>query len=105
MNLNFSEWYRSVKLEPNDTILKNRWSGIENYTENLTDYTNVLELVRLFYNLPVSENFRDEFCNVFIETDSAFSKNNSFELSVLAGASLVNIIEEGGGLKIFRFLQ
>lgn len=93
MNTNFSEWYRTANLGPTDEILQSRWQGIEKYcAKNIGTY-GVLELVRLFFKRPVEEEFREGFVNAFCEVDSAFSKKNALELSVLAGATLVYNIE------------
>lgn len=93
MNPNFSEWYRTANLDPTDERLKSRWQGIEKYCASDIDTDDMLELLRLFFKLPVEEKFREAFVNVFCKVDSAFPKKNDMELSVLAGVTLVHIIE------------
>jgi hypothetical protein len=96
MNKNFPEWYRIVNLDPSSERLQDRWKGIISFVKNGLLYTEILELVKLFYSLPVKTEFREKFINAFVDIDNAFpQKNNNFELSVLAGTTLIHIIDEG----------
>lgn len=95
---NFSDWYRTVSIEPTDEMLQNRMQGIEKYCKNGITIYEVFELVRLFFERPVGDEFREGFFNAFYEVDSAFSKKNNLELSVLAGAALVYFIGNYGKL-------
>jgi hypothetical protein len=98
MNKNFGDWYRTVNIEPNSIQLGNRWNGIESYLKVLgTDSSaavEIFELIRLFYNLPVSQEFREKFVDIFTNIDSAFNRKNQLELSVLAGATLIEMVEQ-----------
>jgi len=94
MNKNFSEWYRTANIEPTDEMLQNRWQGVQNYLEKKFDCSDVLNLVRLFFVLPVDIEFLQGFIVAFNEVDHAFPKKNKLELSVLAGSTLVEIINE-----------
>lgn len=93
MNKKFSEWYRVANIEPTSELLNNRWDGIIDFIENKLEMYDTFELVRMFYGRPTQEKFRDKYVESFSGFDSAFDRNNEFELSVLAGATLVEVIE------------
>lgn len=93
MNKNFSEWYRIAKIEPTSEQLNNRWNGIIHFTDEQLQIDDIFELVRMFYGRTTQENFRDRYAECFVKFDSAFDRNNELELSVLAGTTLIEIIE------------
>jgi hypothetical protein len=93
MHKDFGEWYRLAGIEPDREILPKRWAAIEEYDP---DRAGVVSLARLFYRLgkPNSE-FLAAFLGSFQKTDLAFKmRDNDHELSVLAGAKLVDVIEQ-----------
>lgn len=92
MHKDFGEWYRSAGMEPDGEILPKRWVGIENYSP---DTNGVVSLARLFYRLgKPNDDFLAAFQDVFQKADPAFKmRDNEHELSVLAGADLVDVIE------------
>ena len=93
MHKNFGEWYRLVRIEPNGDVLKNRWAGVEEWSDSLRDKDDaVLETVRIFQGLPEVTS-REPLLEVFRKHDPAFPQRNDLELRVLAGASLVSCIE------------
>lgn len=98
MNKNFPEWYSTANIAANDSTLESRWKGIEKFCEENINTQDVLELTRIFFNRPVEDKFRENFVNVFFEIDKAFPQKNDLELSVLAGAALIDIIERYDGL-------
>ncbi len=106
MNKDFAEWYRAVDIEPNHERLQNRWLGIESYCSRVIGCTEILNLVRLFLNLTISDDFKDNLIKAFFESDNAFpQKDNDNELSVLAGAILVHISDKNiSKLKNFALL-
>lgn len=106
MNKEFAEWYRAVDIEPDHQRLQNRWQGIESYCSRDIGCPEILNLVRLFLNLTVSNDFKDNLIKAFFESDNAFpQKDNDNELSVLAGAIIVHISENNiSQLKTFALL-
>jgi len=94
MHKDFGEWYRSAGIEPNGEILPKRWAAIEEYLPSRDD---VVSLARLFYDLgKPKEDFIAGFRNSFQNTDPAFKmRDNDRELSVLAGAKLIDVTEHG----------
>ena len=93
MDVYFGEYYREAHLEPSDELLKKRWKGIEQFSKNLTN-SKIADLARLFHGRgPKSPNFQSEFRTPFLKADNAFQmKGNDNELAVLAGATLVHIL-------------
>ena len=106
MNKNFAEWYRVVDIEPNHQRLQDRWKGIENYCIGDVSCPGIMNLVKLFFNLPISDDFKESFIDPFYKVDNAFPhRDNGAELSVLAGATLVFISENDiNQLKTFALL-
>lgn len=93
MHTNFADWYREADLKADSDILENRYTAIKNYSENI-DEAKCLNLVRLLLGHTVDEAFINEFTKYFSDVDTAFpTRDNLFELSVLSGATIVNIIE------------
>ncbi|NFF23866.1 hypothetical protein FCV19_10830 [Clostridium botulinum] len=93
MNKNFVDWYRIANIDPTSEQLDNRLSGIKNFIENYIEKDYIFELVKMFYNHPTQETFYEKYVECFIDVDSVFDKSNKAELAVLAGATLVEIIE------------
>lgn len=94
MNKNFADWYRIANIEPNDELLRNRWQGIEIYTNDTIDSTDIINLVKLFFGIKIKNEFCDKFTQIFKNIDNAFPQKSDVEISVLAGSALVSIIEE-----------
>jgi hypothetical protein len=91
MHKEFGEWYRLAGIEPTGEILANRWSVVETYSPSRED---VVSLTQLFYQVgKADETFLSSFVGAFQEADPAFrTRENNHELSVLAGAKLIDII-------------
>ena len=91
----FANWYSLARPEPPSDTLDKRWAGIESYCEGI-ETKNVFELARLFFARPVrDESSEEKFRQSFKDADSAFlMKDNSLEVQVLAGAAIVNILDQ-----------
>lgn len=92
MHKNFNEWYIDVAIDPKDGQLEKRSKCIEEYTKKLTA-DPVIELVKMYFGIPVSNDFMMSFADKFIKEDPTFSVRFIEELSLLAGATLVKISE------------
>ncbi|MCS6295967.1 MAG: hypothetical protein H8K09_07030 [Nitrospira sp.] len=92
MHDDFAEWYRVANIPPNADILPKRWKAIEAYSP---DRDGVISLTRLFYRLgKPNESFLSGFVKPFQDSDPLFHiRNNEYELSLLAGAELVDVME------------
>jgi len=96
MHKNFAEWYRLVSIEPKGDVLKHRWAGVAEWSASLSDDA-VLETVRIFQGLPAVTS-REAFLAAFRKHDPAFpQRNNELEQQVLAGASLVHVVNGAEG--------
>ena len=106
MNKHFAEWYRTVNIEPYDEQLKHRWKGIEDYIKLDFPTSDIFELVKLFFNIPThNEDFHTRFVNCFTNIDSAFKRNYNLEISVLAGVTLITIIEKVESMNILAIFS
>lgn len=92
MHSQFSEWFRSAKLPLTDDVLQKRWAGVEAFEVDRDEITALVEV--FFGNFEAKDNFLLEFRKAFQTADSSFRmKENNLELSVLAGAELVDVME------------
>lgn len=92
MHSDFSEWFRSAGIEmPSDALLK-RWEGIEAHSAGAKEIISLTELFFGYYD--VCQEFSAAFRLVMQGADASFRmKGNNLELSVIAGAKLISIIE------------
>lgn len=95
MHTLFGEWYRKASIETSGEELTARWKGIESFVQKI-DVSKIIELVRCFMRLPWRDvTVREEFQKVFHTLDPAFRmRDNEVELQVLAGATLVAILDQ-----------
>jgi hypothetical protein len=101
MHNDFSEWYRLAGIElQNDALLK-RWAGVETFAAGRDEIISLAELFFGFYD--ATEQFIGNFRSPFQEADAAFRmRDNNQELSVLAGAKLVSVME-GASIELGDF--
>jgi hypothetical protein len=92
MHNHFSEWFLAAGIEMQDDPLQKRWVGVETFTAGRGE---IISLVEVFYGFfEGKENFVTSFRAPFKQADGAFRmQDNNQELSVLAGAKLVSIME------------
>lgn len=94
MHSHFSEWFLAAGIELQDDVLQKRWAGVEGFEVGREEIISLVELFFGFYD--GKEGFLDNFRASFKEADGAFRmKDNNPELSVLAGATLVFVMEAG----------
>jgi hypothetical protein len=92
MHSDFSEWFRAAGIELPDDALKKRWPVVDEFQVNRDD---VISLADVFFGFfEGKDSFLSSFRKAFQDADSNFRmKDNNRELSVLAGAILVTVIE------------
>ncbi len=98
MHKHFGDWYREAAIEPSTDQLESRWKGVEAFTKSRKDRSQkLIELIRVFYELPpTDEEFAERFRSAFQSIDQTFPmRGNDFEVRVLAGSSLANMIAKG----------
>ncbi len=92
MHNQFSEWFLAAGIELSGDVLQKRWAGVEAFTAGRAEIISLVELFFGFFD--GKESFLENFRTPFKEADGAFRmKENNQELSVLAGAKLVSIME------------
>ncbi len=94
MHSDFSEWFRAAGMEPHADELQKRWVGVDAFE---VDSEEVVSLVEIFFGFfDGQDSFLAELRKVFQDADASFRmRDNDRELSVLAGAILVAVMEEG----------
>lgn len=104
MNTSFADWYRSVSIVPTNEMLRLRWEGIITLTKK-ANVDLVMDLVLFYYGKQVSDERLKNVTSIFQDKDATFSlKNNSAELKVLAGASLLELLEKKNELSTLTAL-
>lgn len=91
MREKFCEWYRFICMEPTNDQLKFRWESLQEYCDN--EEPNILELTKMFFELPVDNSIKDKFVEYYINKDMTFKTDNDQEIALLAGATLADMIE------------
>lgn len=92
MKEKFCEWYRNVCIDPTHEQLQNRWDSLQEYYES--NDIDIMELVKLFFELPVEEQFKAEFIKPHFNKDMTFQRDNKREISLLAGTALMELLED-----------
>ena len=90
MHKDFNEWFLEAGIQLNENQLNSRWAGIVKISDNISK-EDVINLVKIFYSIPISEDLTDRYAKTFVEIDATFSRKNKRELSILAGATLAHI--------------
>ena len=92
MHSEFSEWFRTTNFLLQDDVLQKRWAGVDAFQ---VDRDDVVSLVEVFFGyFGDKETFLAKFRKAFQDADSSFRmRDNNLELSVLAGATLVTVME------------
>jgi len=92
MRENFCEWYMIVCANPTNEQLQCRWESLQQYCE--IEDINILELVKMFFGLPTDVSFRNQFTESYANKDLTFQSKNEREISLLAGVTLMELIEK-----------
>lgn len=101
MHTDFAEWFRSAGVELQDDVLLKRWAGVDAITAGPEEILSLVELFFGFYD--ATEAFTASFRVPLQQADAAIRmRDNNVELSVLAGAKLVSIME-GNSIELGDF--
>jgi hypothetical protein len=93
MHVNFSEWFRAANLEASADSLPKRWAGVDTFQVGKNAIVSLVEVFFGFFD--GKDAFLAEFRTAFQAKDSTFRmRDNNRELSVLAGATLVTVMED-----------
>lgn len=104
MNKNFHEWYLEVCPKPEEGQEEKRIKCIEEFAKN-ADIENIRFLLRLYYKMPVDPESLDRFAVLFSQKDPSFSKKSKEELVLLAGVTLLEIVENSSMYDIVELLM
>lgn len=92
MNGNFREWYLDVCPNPSEGQVEKRIACIENFAENAA-IEDIKFLLNLYGKRTVGQEQLDKFVESFAQVDPSFSKKHKEELTLLAGVTLLEIVE------------
>lgn len=88
----FNEFYIEASIQVTSEQIEQRRKGIENFCKEV-NCNDICELVRIYYGLNYDKDFYANFVHFFSEIDPNFSAKYVEETKLLAGAALVNIVE------------
>ena len=96
MHPRFPDWYRLVTVTPPEGVLHRRWRTVERLSQN-SEFEPIKTLLALFTSDVTEASVPGQLIEEFRVDDETFpSKGNLYELRVLAGAILRQIIEAKG---------
>lgn len=87
MNKDFNDWYLEICIEPKEGQITNRSKAITNYIKSVKR-DDIINLAKLFYGLTEDVSIVDNFIQEIIKIDDTFSRKNTREIALLAGAVL-----------------
>ena len=85
-----NEWYVSLSMNITKETLNERSEAVTFLGKNAT-IEDICNLVKIFYGLPIDNEFRDKFVQCINKYDATFSITYSEEINLLAGSVLAYI--------------
>lgn len=85
--------YKKICMDITEERINSRIDGIETILEQFDEYDKINEIVKLYFNLDCNSETREEFINCFYEKDKTFDEQNAEEITILAGCTLLNMID------------
>lgn len=94
MHVLFPEWYGICNPNPKEKTIQLRWATVQNIKKIITS-ENALCLLRTYLALPqTTPDFVSEIISIASKKDISFpARKNTLELSILAGSTIVDILE------------
>lgn len=88
----FNEWYLDIDVNPTKEKIIDRTNGIKTYCKDIS-VENILNLIRMVFDLECPEDFVEDFVNAFKKIDPTFSNTYTKEIKLLAGTALAYLSE------------
>lgn len=92
--------YKKICMDITDERINSRINGINAAMEQFDSYDKIAEIVKMYFNLECDLETKEEFINCFYEEDKTFDEQNAEEISILAGCTLLNLIDTNEDVRL-----
>lgn len=96
----FTKNYKKVCMDITNERIENRIEGINAVIEQFDSYKKIAEIVKLYWGMDCDSEIKEEFVSCFYNVDMTFDEQNAEEISVLAGCTLLKIIQENEDVQL-----
>ena len=100
----FVKWYNRVNVEPNKDVLESRWRGIQSVLRDYNEKDSISLILRIYFEIYDNKEGLDEFNQYFIDEDEMFEEENKEEIIILAGCTLMCLLDENIGVLVALYL-
>lgn len=101
----FIKYYRRICLSPTREQITSRIEGINAAKEDYDNSDEIVELLKIYYKLSLTQEIKDKFVDYFYSIDPTFDEQNEEEISILAGCVLANMLYGDNGALIAYFIK
>ncbi len=101
----FNKCYKRICLSPTKEQLTSRIEGIKVAKEDYDNPEEIMELLKIYYKLSLTEEKRDKFVDCFYVIDQTFDEQNEEEICILAGCVLAHMLYGDNGALIAYYIK
>lgn len=101
----FTKCYKRICLNPTNEQLTSRIEGINVAKKDYDSPEEIVELLKIYYKLFLTDEKRDKFIDCFYSIDQTFDEQNEEEICILAGCVLANMLQGDNGALIAYFIK
>lgn len=98
LNKLFVKYLKRICVSMSEELLNNRLDGINVAEEAYDVPEKIVDLLKIYYRLPMEQETKEEFVECFYSIDKTFDEQNEEEICILAGCVLANILQDDDGL-------
>lgn len=96
----FVKVYKKVCMDITPERIKSRIDGINAVIEQFDSYEKIAEIVKMYLGMECDSETKEEFVNCFYEEDMTFDDQNTEEIAILAGCTLLNLIQNNEDVQL-----
>lgn len=101
----FIKCYKKICLSPTKEQITSRIEGINVAKEEYDNSEEIIELLKIYYKIPLTQEKREKFIDCFYSIDQTFDEQNEEEIRILAGCVLANMFHGDNGSFIAYFIK
>lgn len=90
----FAKNYKKVCLDMRSEQIDNRLKGIDAAIEWCDSFEKTVLIVKMYFKIQCDETLKEEFIDCFYSLDKAFDEENKEEIAILAGCTLIKMMQE-----------
>lgn len=96
----FIKNYRRVCMDITDERIKSRIEGINAVMEQFDSYEKIAEIVKMYWGMECDSEAKEIFVSCFYEVDMTFDEQNTEEIAILAGCTLIKLIQNNEDVQL-----